>query len=140
MAGASMRRRGMITEINVTPLVDIMLVLLIVFMLTAHLIARRTIDVELPRAATGATPTPTTIAVTLKADGTIFLNDAPTTAADLETAVRSAVGKDAHTQVVIAGDKNVPYGRIVWVLDLVRSLHVTSFSMQVDPTMVVPPP
>ena len=48
---ASVRRRGLITDINVTPLVDIMLVLLIIFMLTAHLIARQVIEVQLPKAA-----------------------------------------------------------------------------------------
>jgi len=134
------RRRGMITEINVTPLVDIMLVLLIVFMLTAHLIAKRVIDVELPRAATGASVPATTLAITLKVDGTMFLNDAPVTAEGLRAAVAAAVAKDAKAQVVIAGDKNVAYGRVIWVLDLVRSLKVGSFSVQVDPTMAVPPP
>ncbi|MGA9653078.1 MAG: biopolymer transporter ExbD, partial [Polyangia bacterium] len=48
------RRRGLITDINVTPLVDIMLVLLIIFMLTAHLIARQVIEVQLPKAAQAA--------------------------------------------------------------------------------------
>ncbi len=139
MAGSA-RRRGMITEINVTPLVDIMLVLLIVFMLTAHLIAKRAIEVELPRATQGNAVKPTTLAVTLKADGTIYLNDGPITVDDFKAAVKSAVASDPKTQVVIAGDKNVQYGRVVWVLDLVKSFNVTMFSIQVDPTIVVPPP
>ena len=140
MAGSALRRRGIIAEINVTPLVDIMLVLLIVFMLTAHLIAKRVIEVELPRATTGASVPATTLAITLKADGAMFLNDAPVNADGLRAAVTAAVAKDAKTQVVIAGDKNVQYGRVVWVLDLVRSLKVGSFSVQVDPTTAVPPP
>ena len=57
MAGGA-RRRGLITEINVTPLVDIILVLLIIFMLTAHLIARQAIAVQLPRATQAAAPEP----------------------------------------------------------------------------------
>ena len=82
MAGGA-RRRGLITDINVTPLVDIMLVLLIIFMLTAHLIARQAIEVKLPKAAQGGTMPPTTLAVTLTREGRIFLNGKPTTGAAL---------------------------------------------------------
>ena len=138
MAGTT-RRRGIIAEINVTPLVDIMLVLLIIFMLTAHLIAKQAIEVELPRAANATTLKPTTIAVTLTSDGSLYLNDKPVTAAALRDQVAAAVAKDAKTQVVISGDKSVSHGRVVWVLDLVKSLGVTSFAIQIDPTNVIAP-
>ena len=59
MAGGASRRRGIVAEINVTPLVDIMLVLLIIFMLTAHLIAKQAIEVDLPRASQGTALPPT---------------------------------------------------------------------------------
>src|SRR3954451_6846537 len=101
---SSARRRGIIAEINVTPLVDIMLVLLIIFMLTAHLLARQAIEVELPRASQSTGLPPTTLAITLKADGAIFLNDAPVTAEALRAAIRGAVTKDPKTQAIIAGD------------------------------------
>ncbi|HEY3353083.1 MAG TPA: biopolymer transporter ExbD [Polyangia bacterium] len=138
MAGAA-RRRGLITDINVTPLVDIMLVLLIIFMLTAHLIARQAIEVKLPKAAQGGTITPTTLAVTLTRDGHIFLNGAPTTAAALRGAIGEAVAKDPKAQVIVAGDKDVSHGRVVWVLDLVKGLGVTSFAIQIDPAGRTPP-
>ena len=134
------RRRGIITDINVTPLVDIMLVLLIIFMLTAHLIAKQAIEVELPRAAQATALPPTTIAVTLTRDGTLFLNDQRVTPAGLRAAVTAAVAKDAKTQVIIAGDKAVSHGRVVWVLDVIKSLGVTSFAIQIDPAGLVPPP
>jgi biopolymer transport protein ExbD len=140
MAGGTTRRRGIIAEINVTPLVDIMLVLLIIFMLTAHLIAKQAIEVELPRAANSTTLKPTTLAITLAKDGALYLDDKPTTAEALKAAVAAAVAKDAKTQAVISGDKNVSHGRVVWVLDLVKSLGVTSFAIQIDPSNVVPPP
>jgi biopolymer transport protein ExbD len=136
---AQARRRGLITDINVTPLVDIMLVLLIIFMLTAHLIAKQAIEVQLPKAAQ-STPVPvTTLAVILTREGRMYLNGAETTPAELRTAVRSAVTKDPKTQVIIAGDKNVSHGRVVWVLDLVKSLGVTSFAIQIDPAGLTPP-
>jgi biopolymer transport protein ExbD len=139
VAGGATRRRGIIAEINVTPLVDIMLVLLIIFMLTAHLIAKQAIEVELPRASNATTIKPTTLAITLTKDGTLFLDDQPVTPEALRAAVGAAVAKDPKTQAVITGDKAVSHGRVVWVLDVVKSLGVTSFAIQIDPSNVVAP-
>jgi biopolymer transport protein TolR len=133
------RRRGLITEINVTPLVDIMLVLLIIFMLTAHLIAKQAIEVALPKAAQSTAVEANTMAITLSREGRMYLNGVETPPAALREAVGAAVVKDAKTQVIIAGDKNVSHGRVVWVLDLVKSLGVTSFAIQIDPAGRVPP-
>lgn len=138
MAGAA-RRRGIIAEINVTPLVDIMLVLLIIFMLTAHLLAKQAIEVELPRATQSTGVPPTTLAITLKADGAIFLNDAPTTPEALRAAITAAVAKDPKTQAIVAGDKRVSHGRVVWVLDTVKALGISQFAIQIDPTQITPP-
>ena len=132
------RRRGLITEINVTPLVDIVLVLLIVFMLTAHLIAKQAIEVNLPRAASGESP-PASLAVTLTRDGTLYLDGRPTTATALRDAVAAAVARDPRAGVIVAADTDVAHGRVVWVLDLVKTLGVTSFSIQIDPLAVTPP-
>jgi len=139
MAGGAMRRRGVITEINVTPLVDIMLVLLIIFMLTAHLLTKQAIEVELPRASQSTALPPTTLAITLKADGTIFLNDQPVTPEALRAAIKDSVAKDPKTQAIVAGDKKVSHGRIVWVLDTVKTLGITQFAIQIDPQAIMPP-
>ena len=138
MAGGT-RRRGIVAEINVTPLVDIMLVLLIIFMLTAHLIAKQAIEVELPRASQSTTLPPTTIAVTLTRDGTLYLNGEQVTSDALRLAVKAAVAKDPKTQAIIVGDKAVSHGRVVWVLDTIKSLGITSFAIQIDPSEMVAP-
>lgn len=140
MAGGASRRRGIVAEINVTPLVDIMLVLLIIFMLTAHLIAKQAIEVELPRASQSTALPPTTLAVTLARDGTLYLNSVPTTPDALRLAVKDAVAKDPKTQAIIVGDKAVSHGRVVWVLDTIKSLGITSFAIQIDPAEMVSPP
>jgi biopolymer transport protein ExbD len=139
MAGGTARRRGIIAEINVTPLVDIMLVLLIIFMLTAHLIARQAIEIELPRAAQSTTLPPITLTIALKADGAIFLNDQPVTAEALRAAIKASVARDPKTQAIVAGDKRVSHGRVVWVLDTVKSLGITQFAIQIDPSAITPP-
>jgi len=133
------RRRGIVAEINVTPLVDIMLVLLIIFMLTAHLIAKQAIEVELPRASQSTTLPPTTIAVTLARDGALYLNGAPVTPAALRAAVKDALAKDPKTQAIIAGDKAVSHGRVVWILDTIKALGITSFAIQIDPAEMLSP-
>src|SRR5450432_1299265 len=138
MASAT-RKRGIIAEINVTPLVDIMLVLLIIFMLTANLIAKQAIEVELPRASQATALNPTTLAITLSRDGTLYLNGKMTAPPTFRDAVAAAVAKDPKTQAIIAGDKAVSHGRIVWVLDVVKSLGITSFAIQIDPTELTAP-
>jgi len=139
MAGGAGRRRGIIAEINVTPLVDIMLVLLIIFMLTAHLIARQAIEIELPRAAQSTALPPTTLAITLKADGAIFLNNQPVTPQALRDAIKASVARDPKTQAIVAGDKRVSHGRVVWVLDTVKALGITQFAIQIDPAAITAP-
>ena len=138
----SMRRRGIIAEINVTPLVDIMLVLLIIFMLTAHLIAKQAIELQLPRASQSTTAQPTTLAISVTRDGELFLDGARSTPDALRAAVRAEVAKDPQhpPQAIIAADKAVSHGRVVWVLDTVKSLGIVSFAIQIDPAEIVPPP
>jgi biopolymer transport protein ExbD len=140
MAGGGLsRRRGIVTDINVTPLVDIMLVLLIIFMLTAQLIAKQAIEVELPRASQSTTLPPTTVTVTLTRDGTIFLNGVQVTADQLRSQVAAAVTKDPKTQAIIVGDKAVSHGRVVWLLDTIKGLGITSFAIQIDPAEMTAP-
>ena len=139
MAGSATRRRGIITDINVTPLVDIMLVLLIIFMLTANLIAKQAIEVELPRATQSTALNPTTLAVTLTREGALYLNGKPATPASLRADVTAAVARDPTTQVVIAGDRAVSHGRVVWVLDVIKSLGVSAFAIQIDPRAMTAP-
>ena len=69
----------------------------------------------------------------------IFLNGKPTTALALREAVQASVAKDPKTQAIISGDKSVSHGRVVWVLDVVKSLGVASFAIQIDPTAMTAP-
>lgn len=138
MAGGA-RKKGMITDINVTPLVDIMLVLLIIFMLTANLIAKQAIEVELPRASSGNSPPPSTLAISLTKTGGLYLNGVEVTPAELRAAVTAALKKDAKAQVIIAADKQTSHGQVVWALDTIKSLGVGSFAIQIDPAQLVAP-
>jgi biopolymer transport protein ExbD len=133
------RRRGIVAEINVTPLVDIMLVLLIIFMLTAHLIAKQAIEVDLPKASQSSAAPPTTIAVTLTKDGALYLNGQAISPDALRSVVKTSVATDPKTQALISADKSVSHGRVIWVLDTIKAAGITSFAIQIDPAAMVPP-
>jgi biopolymer transport protein ExbD len=108
-------------EINVTPFIDVMLVLLIIFMVAAPL-ATVDIPVNLPSASAQALPAPDKpIFLTLKGDRTLTLGDAPVTLGNLRAALDTASGGDRSKRVVVRGDKVVPYEAVMQTLDALRS-------------------
>ena len=130
---------GMISDINVTPLVDITLVLLIIMMVAAPMIANNpSIKVELPKAASGDETQKTTLSLTLtkKASGEggydLFLNGEKVDESKAKAQVSELVGKNKDIQAVIAGDKGIAYGDVMHIVDLVKTLGVTKFAMATD--------
>lgn len=133
MAGGGSRQDDdMITDINVTPLVDIMLVLLIIFMLTANLIIAPSIKVDLPAAATGEGSEPSTIALTLTKDNKLYLNGAESTEAAVRAFVPPELEKKPELQAIIAADKEVSHGEVVHLIDLVRQLGISKFALNIE--------
>ena len=103
--------------INVTPLVDIMLVLLIIFMIATRLDQPGALDVQLPKASTSTEAAPATLAVIVHKDGSIHLDGRAATLAEIEAAAQRAT---PETQAQVSGDKGVDYERIVAVMDALR--------------------
>jgi biopolymer transport protein ExbD len=122
-----------ITAINVTPLVDVVLVLLIILMVTATAIVSKTIPMELPEAATGEA-TPTTIAVSIDREGALFLDAQPVTDDELRRQIRAARERDEELRAVIAADGAINHARVVRVIDLLRQERVTKFAINVRPS------
>ena len=123
---------GMISGINVTPLVDITLVLLIIFMVTATYIVRQSIHIDLPRAANAGESTGTTLAVILTKDGDIYLDGKKRDETGLRDAAREAVAKDQETRVIISADKMALHGSGVHLLDLIKGEGVTKFAINIE--------
>lgn len=133
MASTQPDRDGeIITDINVTPMVDIMLVLLIIFMVTATYITRNAIEVKLPEAATGQDVTTTTLALVVSRDGSLFLNGEAVTLDQVRGQVSAIVKENPDVQAVVDGDRTVPYGRVMEVIDTLRSLGVKNFAASVE--------
>ncbi len=122
----------LITDINVTPLVDVVLVLLIILMVTATAIVSKTIPMELPKAATGE-QTPATLAVSIDQGGQVFLDTIPVTSEELRTKVRAARETDPEIRAVIAADGRIPHANVVTVIDILRQEQVTKFAINVRP-------
>src|SRR3954447_6533420 len=122
----------MITEINVTPLVDIVLVMLIIFMVTTSYIVNPSIKVDLPKAATGSDQAKTTLGLTLTKEGSLYLNGEKTDDAGLNQFIKTELPRNPDLQAVIAADKIVPHGQVVHVIDLVKRAGVRKFAINVE--------
>jgi biopolymer transport protein TolR len=119
-----------LSDINVTPLVDVMLVLLIIFMITAPML-HQGIQVALPQAQ--AKPLPTRqgspIVVSIKQDGMVYLADEPVHPSRLESVLMPMIEGRPDEPVFIKGDRGVDYGRVIEVLDLLHQAGVTRIGM-----------
>jgi biopolymer transport protein ExbD len=123
----------MIVGINVTPLVDITLVLLIIFMVTASYIVSPAIKVDLPKAASGSEQTKTTLAITISKDNAVYLNGERSSDSGIVTYIQSELPKNPDLQAIIAADKVVSHGDVIHVIDLVKRSGVHRFALNVDP-------
>ena len=105
-----------ISDINMTPLIDVMLVLVVIFILTAPLLAS-SIRLDLPRTE-GATPaaTPQSVTVVLNKAGQVFVDEQPLAAAALAEKLRAIAATQPDTEVQLRADTAVPYGRVVEVM------------------------
>lgn len=121
-----------ISDINVVPLVDIILVVLIIFMVTAPMFLKPSINVNLPKAASGDSTTKTQFNVTLSKDGMIFLNGQKTDLAQIQAKASEESKKNPDLQAIIAADKDVPHGQVVAALDAVKSGGVRKFAISID--------
>jgi biopolymer transport protein ExbD len=120
-------------SINVTPFVDVVLVLLVIFMLTTTFAAPAAVEVDLPRAAAGSEVVGETFNVVMERSSALSLNGEPITLEVLSQRLGSAHTRSEKPQVVIAADRGVDYGRVVSLIDLVKSHGIDHFALQIDP-------
>lgn len=121
-----------IADINVVPLVDIVLVVLIIFMVTAPMFMKPTINVNLPKAASGDQTAPSKLNIALTADGRINLNGTFVKEEDVKLKATDEAGKNPDVQAIISADKDVPHGRVVALLDIVKGAGVKKFAISID--------
>jgi biopolymer transport protein ExbD len=132
VASSSSRGRGTIVGINVTPMVDIVLVLLIIMMVSATYIVSQSLKVELPKTASSDDAVGKTYVVTITKDGSYFFNDKPTSKADLSARLRGAKAENADLNLVITADEQARHGAVVGVIDLAKVEGITKFAINVE--------
>ena len=120
------------SEINVTPMVDVMLVLLVIFILTAPLLAS-SIKLDLPK-TDAAKPVDAPKFVTLVVDktGQVFLNDKPVSADQLKTSLAQTAGQNPDTEVQLRADAAVPYGKVVEVMGVAQKAGLNRIGFVAD--------
>jgi biopolymer transport protein ExbD len=124
-------RAKTIAAINVTPLVDVVMVLLIILMVSSTYIVAQTLKVQLPKARStdGTADKPTK--VELLKDGSLRFNDNKVTEAELTQKVKEAVAADPEMSLVVSADKEVQHGNVVHMLDIAKLAGVTKFAINV---------
>ncbi len=122
------------SDINVTPLVDVMLVLLIIFMVTAPML-QTGVDLDLPQAE--AQPIPDEegkLILSIDRTGKVFLGDTPVAWEELEAKLTTNAKVKTDHELYIDADKNIPYGQVVQVMAIAKKSGVTKLLMMTDPT------
>lgn len=120
---------GVVGGINVTPLVDITLVLLIIFMVTAHFVHEGGVPVHLPKAAETETVSPEALRITLDEQGALFLEKNKITATALKPRLAAITTGNPALRVIVAADKNTRHGELVALLDLLREAKITKIAI-----------
>ncbi|MEX0804831.1 MAG: protein TolR [Candidatus Binatia bacterium] len=134
MDASSSRDNTTISQINVTPLVDVMLVLLVIFMVTAPII-QQGVQVNLPQARTGAiTGSDDLLVVSIAKTGKIYLNDNVMTLDELGTKLRAIRKNQADKQVYVRADQDVLYGTVMKTIAELKQAGIDRVGMVTRPT------
>jgi biopolymer transport protein ExbD len=122
----------MIVGINVTPMVDVVLVLLVIMMVSAVYIVSQSLKVELPKTATSDAAANTPLSVTVLRDGAYLFNQKPIDENRLQSEFKAAKSANAEANLVITADREAMHGDVVHVIDMAKVSGITKFAITVD--------
>ncbi len=123
---------GPISSINVTPFVDVVLVLLVIFMVTAPLLMQDSIGIHLPKAASSDRKLTSKMGVAVTRQGQILLNGVLASPEAVTVRVREAMEKDPETQALISADGDARHADVVRAIDLIKSAGMSRFAIQIE--------
>lgn len=126
------RRRRFLAEINVIPLVDVVLVLLIIFMVTAPMLYRG-MDIKLPTSQSNTIKPEERLVLTIERNQQVYLDKDPLSLEQLEFRLRQARQRNPEVSVYLRADRAVPYGTVVRVMDEVKQAGIEKLGMVTDP-------
>jgi biopolymer transport protein TolR len=126
------RTQTALADINITPLVDVVLVLLVIFMLTAPVL-QSGVEVSVPKTKTVKEITEQRLVVTIDRQQRVFLGDSPVNIADLPQRLRQPKTDPAHQVIYLRADERVPFGAFASVMDAVKQAGITNVSIVTQP-------
>lgn len=129
---STQKARGPIVGINVTPMVDVVLVLLVIMMVSATYIVAQSLKVELPKTATSDESTPAVATVTVTKDKITLFNDEKVDDAGLAKKLADAYAANNDISLVISADKDASHGDVVHVIDLSKVAGITKFALNIE--------
>lgn len=120
------------SSINVTPFVDVVLVLLVIFMVTAPALLKDMIGIQLPKAATSEAKPSESLSIAITRQGQLLVNGKMASAEELATEVAAAVKRHPETQAIIAADSDARHGDVVRAIDIVKQAGLKKFAIQIE--------
>jgi biopolymer transport protein ExbD len=121
------------SEINVTPLVDVMLVLLVIFLITAPLMGSA-LRLDLPATEVSSAPVPShSLSLSIDPQGLVFIDDKPVALEALPAVLAMQASADASVEVQLRADQSVPYGRVAELMGLLQKAGLTKVALAVQP-------
>ena len=123
---------GLISSINITPFVDVVLVLLVIFMVTAPMLVKDILELRLPKTQTGDGQMMQTLGVAVNKDGNILLNGQLTDEAGLALTTKQTLAKNSQAQAIISADVEAAYGKVVKVIDILKTAGLEKFAVQIE--------
>lgn len=126
-------RKKVVSDINITPFTDVVLVLLIIFMITTPMLSQHEIKINLPESAEATERTEDKIIeVTIDKDGFVYVDNKQTHIKYVEQAIKEKISRYPNRPVVIKGDKDIKYDLVVSVMDKAKKAGVSKFGLAID--------
>ena len=121
-----------ISEINVTPFVDVVLVLLVIFMVTAPMLVREQMSVNLPKASSGEKSASQAITLMIDKEGHIQFMGKAISIEEIQASIKAALMQNANAQAIISADESTKHGDVVRVMDEIKKAGLTRFAIQIQ--------
>ncbi len=123
---------SLLASINITPFVDVVLVLLVIFMVTTPILMKNLLDINLPKTKSADGPHLNTLGIVINKDAQILLNGTLISEQDLQLQIKKALQENKDTQAVISADTELNYGKVVKLIDLIKTAGLDKFALQIE--------
>jgi biopolymer transport protein ExbD len=120
-----------VSAINVTPFVDVVLVLLVIFMVTAPAMMKNVLGIQLPKAASNEQKMPDSVGIAINRENQVYFNGTVISIDELATKTTEALAKNPSVQAIISADEKTLHGEVVKVIDIIKQAGIIKFALEI---------